>query len=649
MKLTQQQTQVIIDNGKKKGLSTQSIITSLVKNGYEPEGVNIEAVKQTIQPTQTAVPTKETFLGGLKNDLNTRVDRVTNIQSNPNSTVAEKGLQTFGQGAGLAANAIEKTAEQIPGVKQVFGAIGSGINWLTTTPVIKAIGSKIGDNKALQEVTTLYDSDQNFKDSVDAVANIVRLGGDVEMAKQAVDFTKNVTNKIMTKINTPPVEPPPGGGGGGAAPIIEKAGATSTASHIYKDVVPSLERISNEQVTKALQLTAGDVKNIESATGNVVGEFMGKNNLIGNNLLETQKLVSDFFDANYKQVRVEIAKVPDLYKVSSVPRYTDSLNQIKKAVDGVSGLEKESVVVDNLLNNAKNGGTVTLADVQQVKELLDEHFNLYKVTGDVKEGVTKQGIVVMRKELKNFIEKEVKAKTNTDIKPLNNNVATSKSILKSSEGRATSGITKANLNFGDAATFGGGSIVGGPIVGLLALLGKKVLESPAMRFRIAKWVDSISDARKVKLEQEVSSGIVPKEVEKIVYSGKTTTITAKNTKNSNTAISNTIPQNEVKATKLSTPKKKLLDFKNIPNKQGGFINLGEIAKSIDNTDKNIMLAFNEAVLAGKTPSKSVALAAQKIADTIGLESSTGTNKAIANDFQIILDMERENFKKTIKK
>lgn len=86
----------------------------------------------------------------------------------------------------------------------------------------------------------------------------------------------------------------------------------------------------------------------------------------------------------------------------------------------------------------------------------------------------------------------------------------------------------------------------------------------------------------------------------------------------------------------------------LKNKQGGFIDFNEIAKMIDNVDKDRMIAFIEAVNAGKTPAKDVAFRAQKIADAMGLESRFGTNKALAKDFNAILDAERAIVKKKLK-
>ena len=135
-------------------------------------------------------------------DIYDRTNRVGDILKNPDTNIATKGLQTFGQGAGLAANTLEQTVAQIPGVDKVVEGIGSGINWLATSKwsPAKYAGDVIGSSEKLQEATRLYDTDQSFKDTVDAVANIGRLGMDVQGVVNSAGFVRNVTNKLGNKI-----------------------------------------------------------------------------------------------------------------------------------------------------------------------------------------------------------------------------------------------------------------------------------------------------------------------------------------------------------------------------------------------------------------------------------------------------------------
>lgn len=321
------------------------------------------------------------------------------------------------------------------------------------------------------------------------------------------------------------------------------ANATKGIRNAAGEIIPTADRVVNDQVTKALQLTAGDVKNIESSTGNIVGQFMAEHNLIGSNLKETQKLIGDFFDTNYKAVREEIGKVTTKYKPADIPRYKQALTELKGQIEGVAGQEAKLAEIDALLKSK----SASLSDVQRAKELIDDLNSLYKAGGDAKEGVIKQGLVTLRKDLQTFIEQEVKNTTGADIAELNNKVSTSKGILRAAEARATSGITKSNLQMGDLGAFGAGSFAGGPVGGAVAVIAKKIFDSPAIKFRIAKFFDGLSDARKLRIQAQLEKGIIPKEIEEIV---QPSTKNAKATTTKTTTKSNSIPSSMQRTKKV---------------------------------------------------------------------------------------------------
>ena len=146
----------------------------------------------------------ERLIENVGTDIYNRTERFGSILDNKETGTVEKGVQLFGQGAGLAANTLEQTVTQIPGVEKVVGAVGSGINWLATSKFspIKYLGDAIGSNEKLQEAVQLYDTDQNFKDTVDGVANTARLGMDVSGAVETANFMTNVTNKLINSPKT---------------------------------------------------------------------------------------------------------------------------------------------------------------------------------------------------------------------------------------------------------------------------------------------------------------------------------------------------------------------------------------------------------------------------------------------------------------
>ena len=188
----------------------------IIKFGLE-NGKSKEEVQSAIARYRTGAPTASPqFTLGTKSpsyldrvldntaaDINKRVTRFDEIKAR-NTNVLEKGVQMFGQGAGMAAQTLETLVGEVPGVKQTLAAAGTGIHWLATSELspIKHIGDAIGESQALQDVVHLYDTDKNFKDTIDGVANIARLGGDVAAAVESANYITSVTNKVAANVKT---------------------------------------------------------------------------------------------------------------------------------------------------------------------------------------------------------------------------------------------------------------------------------------------------------------------------------------------------------------------------------------------------------------------------------------------------------------
>ena len=371
--------------------------------GYSDAKINAfesqKAIKESEQQAQ-----KPSYLERLKEDFQTRREEIQGINKSDIS-LPEKVLQHGGQ---IAGGVFDIVAEA-PGIKQGMDIAGSGIKKLSETAPIKAAGEAL--SPVTQKAVETWESlPENIRKDIEAGINIASIIPTGLGARNVVKTTAGALEKGAEIAKT------------GARTVKD---VSKSVGKVSGEIIPSADRIVNFQVSKALDLTAGDIKNINLATGNEVGEFLATKNLIRGNKTETTKALQEFFDTNYKTVREEIGKVKKTYKRSEVPRYEQSLKEIQKQVGETTGLESATKEINNLLKKK----TVTLEDAQRVKELLDEHFSLYKVTGDVKEGVTKQGLSNLRKELKSFIEKEVKDTTGVDIGKLNNEVSTAKSTL----------------------------------------------------------------------------------------------------------------------------------------------------------------------------------------------------------------------------
>lgn len=459
----------------------------LQKHGVTPDSVS--TVPSTETTTQQAPQQNQLMseLGNRAKDTGNAIKDIVTLKT----PYPEGTLRIAGAGAG----AINDTINAV-----VSPVVKAGVDAVSNIPAVQNIASNPtvsntidATNNAIGAIQSEYESwktkHPQAAADLESAGNIAALLPIGKGATAVKDIAGATTEDIAKNV----------------AETTAKAGTYVKST--VGDIVPSTQRVINHQVTQALDLTPGDLNNISRSTGNDVGTWLSDNNLIGKNKADTQSNVNKFFQDNYTQVRNEIGKVDTTYHQYNVPRYVDALKQIQKQVQGVPGLEKTSVEVSNLL--AKRD--LSLSDVQRVKELLDEHFNLYKVTGDVKDSTAKEGIATMRNDIKTFIENQVKEKTGADIKQLNNNVSTAKSLDEAITTREPKGLTRSNINRGDLAL--AFFAVQAPLVGVPLLFLKKAYETPTVRLRLARFLDGISDARKAKLEADMSKGIVPQEIQ----------------------------------------------------------------------------------------------------------------------------------------
>lgn len=438
-------------------------------------------------------------LGMVKNAFKSGVEQVK--QGLTQGANAKNPAQLFEGSLKTGAGAVNAAFSPLAPV--VEPTVGKAVNFAANNLGKNPLGGK--NNQALVEDTKF----QNFANSkagqttsriAEDVGNLDTIAGAVAGSKAAMGIPK-VAGAL-------------GESASGAFKTLgeEANSAISHAKNISKDVIPSTDRIVNHQVTQALDLTPSDLNNIARSTGNEVGKYLADNNLIRNNKAETMTAVNDFFKKNYEGVRSEIDKVQTIYKPFQVPRYVETLKAIQKKIDNIPGLQKTSIEVENLLNKKD----IRLADVQRVKELLDEHFNLYKATGDVGEGAAKLGLDTIRKDIRGFIENQVQENTGADIRGMNNHVSTTKGIMDTVETRSPRGLTRSNFKLGDLAVTGYGFSLGGPLGGIAALFFKKLYDSPSVKLRFSKWLDSISDAQKAKMGETLQQGKLPSEFNQFI-------------------------------------------------------------------------------------------------------------------------------------
>ena len=310
------------------------------------------------QPTQ---PSQDKgYLGRVKesivSDVDVREPKIGQILNRPDSNILEKGTQIFGQGAGLGAKTIESVVSQAPVLKQGFEKIGEGLNWLTTSELspIKHLGDVIGSSKTLQTATQLYDTDQNFKDTIDAVANIVRLGGDVDLAVNSANFTRNVTNKVITnaKETIPSV----------VEPI--KAKVSEIKQDAPATIMNRVARLKPTDTTKFERMSGGKtVGDYLSETGN----FNSPDKIIAN---EAKKFVE-----SKNSVDAELDKLKGTYKTGALEDALDSLVEKAKSVSS-ENVPADYLTKARVLKSKLSNEGLTMSEINEVKRLFERNVKL---------------------------------------------------------------------------------------------------------------------------------------------------------------------------------------------------------------------------------------------------------------------------------
>lgn len=290
--------------------------------------------------------------------------------------------------------------------------------------------------------------------------------------------------------------------------------AGSKVGQITKEIIPTGKEMQRNQVVKALDLTQGDVANITKSTGNDVTDFIVSKNLIKNTPEEVADSLNDIRKTTKELRNSEIKKVTNTYTKDQIPGAIKGLEEIKKGVSDIAGLEDEVTKIDNLLEKE----AFTLEDIQLAKDLIDDNSNIYSKIGDVKSSATARGLDKIRKEVRKFIEDEVTTATQgaTDIKKLNNDIQTSYAIEDAINTRATRNLTRQKISLSDIMVGLGGSAAFSPAVGLGLYIGKKIIETPSFRLAFTKALNAQPINKVKKLLKEVRNRTVSPETQKLI-------------------------------------------------------------------------------------------------------------------------------------
>ena len=417
-------------------------------------------------------------------------------------------LQIAGQGAGAVSDI---GGELIMGAGKAV--LPQGVETAISETTQKVL-SPVVQSQPVQNLLSKYEElktkNPEQARNIDALLGISALGLDIATLGAGKAVTSSAREGITTGIKQATEA------GVRAAGLFSDATGPTRAA--IREILPTRTSIASGNLSKAFGLTPTDVTRIEKTMGKSLGDWVQEKDLIKATKAETEQAIDDLYKNSYKQVRDEIGKVAKEYTDIDVPRYKQVLSELQKSSDQI-GLEVEAKEISDLLTKEK----FNLSDVQRVKELVDKNYSLYRRSGDPTASIKADGLRNIRDEIKTFIEKEVKDTTGADIRALNNDVASARSLADSAATRASRATTANEVTLSDLGVAGTAGIATTPLVGMAAVFVKKVVQSPTVRLRIAKMLQRMPKAEKIKVIKTMQTGKIPEQFKKFIKKTTDTT------------------------------------------------------------------------------------------------------------------------------
>lgn len=293
------------------------------------------------------------------------------------------------------------------------------------------------------------------------------------------------------------------------APKIPGKDTATLAGQVMRDVVPTTAVLRDRTLARGLRLAPiEDIATIEQLTGNKLGDFMARNELIKDTPEQTMDALSKFQKENYNLIREAISLVPERFTFEDIPELKTTIDFLIEDLTPRKSAEYQDALAT--LKDIQTKGDFDLTQAQYVKSLFDDVESIYKRTGDVRDAVVAQDKAQVIAPVRRFIEERVKeVYPEINLRDVNNNVQTSRAILDAVIKRSAKADTESFFKLGDLAIIGVGNAQA-PAAGYGALFVKKVFEAAPLQLRLARWLGGRS-----KNATEVTNGLDSAQLKKL--------------------------------------------------------------------------------------------------------------------------------------
>lgn len=351
MEIKRQQVEALIQQGQKRGLTGKDVIDALVRKGYQPEGVDVEAVKATFKPTQTQPIEKPSMFERVKTGIQEKGAKVQE-QISGEGEFADKSALERGVGATATAfSALSSTLYNVlpEGIRNTLDkageAIGGGVQYLA---------DKISENPALQRFAN-SEAGQDTERVTRVLADLGIISGEIlgvdqgtKLLQKGADITKQGLEKASEKLTT----------------------GTEQVFTAGEKVLPKSPEIMN----RVARLNPKQAQTFKNLAGKSHGEYLVETGNFGT----PDKIIANEaikFTQSLNSVDDALAKLPGVYKDGSI---ADALTELsKKALAESSDNIKSPYFsrVQDLSNKFTNEG-LTMSEINEVKRLFERNVKL---------------------------------------------------------------------------------------------------------------------------------------------------------------------------------------------------------------------------------------------------------------------------------
>lgn len=435
--------------------------------------------------------------------LNKRVDEFAAEKSRFQSgeqSVVETGVQMAG--TALATGILDPVSSivgNVPGAKSVFGTISKGIDSLSKTAPIKFLGNIIGNNEKVAEAVRLYDTDPQFKQTVNSATNIIN---SALTAKGLVEGGTSLVNKG-----------------------VSTAGKVGQATSDFIDSSAKKYATSPEEISKQIGIKLKDGDTASSIMNRVARvnpsdatkfEKLSGGKTIGQYLAETgntnapERLLTiegEKFLKSKNAVDTTLAKLPGVYKNGAVDDMLAELRAKAQTLSTKNVPAPFQAQVDELvaLNNA-NG--LSMEQINVAKRLYERHVKLGYSKLLNADGI--QQATYLDEAVREYQFAEAKRLGFTNLAQMNKQTQISKFIVDKLADKLVGQTGLNSMSLTDVIILAGGTpeAVGG-------YLTKKFFASKSVQAKIAEMLNKPTSPQFVTPNTEITSqfierGISPK-------------------------------------------------------------------------------------------------------------------------------------------